>query len=187
MSKKGFVALTFDFRGCGKSDGVFKQQSQKMGIDDARAGLEFLLSQNVDRNRVGIMGSSFGGFVAAILMSEFDFVKSLALRVPAVYPDELLDAHVNDIQAYEYIPRKKWLDSVAYKGIAKFKGGLLIIEAGRDEVVHSWIVKNYYNSAIKAGKRRHHLLKGAEHSLRKNPKAFQEANKITVDWFLKTL
>ena len=52
LEESGIMAFAFDFRGCGESDGVFKDQTQRMGIDDARAGLEFLLGQNVDKNRM---------------------------------------------------------------------------------------------------------------------------------------
>ena len=46
LSEHGIMGLAFDFRGCGESDGEFKNQSHKMGVEDAVAGLEFLLSQN---------------------------------------------------------------------------------------------------------------------------------------------
>lgn len=129
LGEMGIMALAFDFRGCGESDGIFKDQTQRMGIDDGRAGLEFLLSQNVDKERIGIMGTSFGGFVAAILMGEFDYIKSLVLRVPAIFPEEIMDINVADLRVYSYEDRKKWLTSIAYDGISKFKGDLLVIQS----------------------------------------------------------
>ncbi|MBI4098074.1 MAG: alpha/beta fold hydrolase, partial [Candidatus Levybacteria bacterium] len=107
LARAGILALAFDFRGCGKSDGVFEQQTQRMGIDDAKAGLNFLLEQNVDKERIGIMGTSFGGFVTAILMNEFDYIKSLVLRVPAIFPEEIMDINVDDLRKYSYIEKEK--------------------------------------------------------------------------------
>lgn len=187
LSEKGFIALAFDFRGCGVSNGVFKNQTQRMGIDDARAGLEFLLKQNVDKNRIGIMGTSFGGFVASILMNEFDYIKSLVLRVPAIFPEEIMDINVTDLRVYSYVDRKKWLTSVAYEGISKFKGDLLVIQSENDEVVKDWIVRNYYYQAVNAEKRKIVVQKGAGHDLRENPSALKEFYKLTFNWFLKTL
>ncbi|MBI2621458.1 MAG: alpha/beta fold hydrolase [Candidatus Levybacteria bacterium] len=188
LSNKGIMALAFDFRGCGKSDGVFKNQTQRMGIDDSRASLEFLLSQNVDRKRIGIAGSSFGGFVAAILMSDFDFVKSLVFRAPAVYPNELLDTHVENIQdEYKKIKKGKWLDSVAYDGISNFRGKLLIIQSEKDEVVKSWVVQNYFDKAVRASKKELVIQKGAKHSLLDNKKLLGEFYDLMFDWFTKTL
>lgn len=187
LSKNGVIALAFDFRGCGESDGVFEEQSQRMGIDDAREGLKFLLEQNVDSNRIGISGSSYGCFVAAIIMQEFDFVKSLVFRAPAVYPDELLDAHVSSLQDHAYIKREKWLESIAYNGIEHFKGDLLIIQSENDEVVHPWVVEEYYNRAVNASKREMFILKGAKHSLIPTPELFEKSNEVTLEWLLKTL
>lgn len=187
LSNNGIIGLAFDFGGCGESDGVFKDQTQRMGIDDAKAGLEFLLSQNVDRNRIGVMGSSFGGFVAAIIIPEFEFIKSMILRVPAVYPDELLDINVGLIKDYYHIEKEKWLSSIAYDGISKFKGNLLVIQSEKDDVVKDWIVKNYYDRAENAAKRELFVQKGAGHSLHATPDLLKEFYKLTFDWFLETL
>ncbi len=186
LSNEGIMALAFDFRGCGESDGKFPDQTQKMGIDDARAGLEFLLKQNVDKNRIGIMGTSFGGFVAAILMNEFS-INSLILRVPAVYPNQVLDSHVKLISDLSKIEKEKWLTSFAYEGISKFKGSLLVIQSEKDEVVKDWIVKNYYDKAISSEIKKLVVQKEAGHDLRKTPSALKEFYDLTFDWFLKTL
>lgn len=187
FAEKGIMALAFDFRGCGESDGIFKEQTQRMGIDDARAGLEFLLKQNVDKNRIGVMGTSFGGFVAAILMAEFDSVKSLVLRAPAIFPEEIMDINVADLRVYSYIDRKKWLNSIAYNGISKFKGNLLVIQSEKDDVVKDWIVKNYYDRAENALKRELFVQKGAGHSLHATPDSLKEFYELTFNWFLETL
>lgn len=187
FADRGFVALAFDFRGCGESDGNFPNQTQRMGIDDARAGLNFLLNQNVDKNRIGIMGTSYGGFVAAILMSEFDYIKSLVLRAPAIFPEEIMDINVDDLRIYSYIERDKWLSSIAYDGISNFKGNLLVIQEEKDEVVKSWIVQNYYDRAINAVNKQLFVQKNAKHSLLDDPKLLEQFYKLTFDWFVKTL
>lgn len=187
LSENGFMAFVFDFRGCGESDGIFDNQTQRMGIDDAKAGLEFLLKQNVDKKRIGIMGTSFGGFVAATLIRDFNFIKSLVLRVPAIFPEEIMDINVKKIRDYDYIKKEKWLSSVAYDGISKFKGDLLVIQSENDQVVHDWIIQNYYDRAINTHKKELVVQKGAGHDLRENPSALEEFYQLTFDWFIKTL
>jgi uncharacterized protein len=186
LSAKGIMALAFDFRGCGESDGNFEEQKQRMGIDDGRAAIEFLLSQKVDPKRIGVIGTSFGGFVASILMKDYD-VKSLVLRAPAVYPNELLDINVKTIADYYHLEKDKWLSSVAYEGISHFKGNLLVIESEKDEVVRDWVVRNYYDRAENAAKKELFVQKGAGHDLRNNPESLEEFYKLTFDWFIKTL
>lgn len=187
LADRGFTALAFDFRGCGESDGKFEDKTQRMGTEDARAGLEFILGQNVDRNRIGIMGTSFGGFVTALIIPDFSFVKSIVLRVPAIYPDEILDIHVINISDYSNIDRERWESSAAFKGITTFKGDLLVIQSEKDEVVDPWIVQKYFNDANKTRQRKLVIQKGAGHNLRENKPALEEFYKITFDWFIKTL
>ena len=133
------------------------------------------------------MGTSFGGFVTAIIVPEFEFIKSIVLRVPAIFPEEIMDINVEDLRVYSYIDRKKWLASIAYDGISKFKGDLLVIQSEKDDVVKDWIVKNYYDQAKNAAKRELFVQKGAGHDLRQNPNALKEFYELTFDWFLKTL
>lgn len=188
LSEKGQITLAFDFRGCGKSDGIFEKQTQRMGIDDARAGLKYLLDQNVDNKRIGIVGTSFGGFVSAILMKDYgQSIKSLLLRAPAIYPDELLDTHVSSIEDFDSIKKEKWLDSIAYDGIADFKGNLFIIQSEKDKVVKSWVVENYFNRAINAQNKELFVQIGAEHSLLDDKKLLEQFYKLIYDWFLETL
>ncbi|OGH02834.1 MAG: hypothetical protein A2798_00145 [Candidatus Levybacteria bacterium RIFCSPHIGHO2_01_FULL_37_17] len=185
LSKNGIMAFAFDFRGCGESDGILEEGTQRMGIDDARGGLEFLLKQNVDKDRVGIFGSSFGGFVGAVIAGEYH-IKSIVFRAPAVYPDETLDTYVDSIEELDF-SREEWLSSIAYKGISKFKGNLLIIKNEKDEVVKPWVVKNYLTSAVHAIKKEMFVLKGASHSISEIPKLKKESDDKVVNWFLETL
>lgn len=188
LAQKGFMALAFDFRGCGESDGKFEDQSHEMGIEDAGASLKFLLSQNVDKKKIGIQGTSFGGYVTGMVLKDYDFIKSVVLRVPAAYSDNDLQLTPETFPKYVYFQnRKKWIDSSAYSGLKKFRGSLLVIESEKDELLPSEEVQKYYNVAKSTVKRKLFIHKNAEHSLSDNPKELREFYKITVNWFLETL
>ena len=78
---RGFAALRFNFRGAGRSDGVFDQGEGER--DDVRAALEHLASlPEVDANRSGLMGYSFGAMVAAEVAG--GHLRALALVSPPV-------------------------------------------------------------------------------------------------------
>lgn len=188
LAKNGIISLAFDFRGCGKSDGVFENQTQRMGIDDAGAGLDFLLSQDVDRARIGIQGTSFGGYVTGMLLKDVDFIKSVVLRVPAAYSDRDLQLTPETFPEYVYFQNKEnWIDSSAYEGLKKFRGNLLVIESEKDELLPPEEVQRYYNIAKMASKRKLYVQKGAGHSFADDPEGLKLFHKITVDWFLETL
>src|SRR3989344_461502 len=73
ISKRGVLGFAFNYRGCGVSDGEFKDQTVGMGIKDGKAAIEFFLSQKeVDKKRLGFSGGSFGGFLASLLANRFN-------------------------------------------------------------------------------------------------------------------
>jgi len=66
---EGYACLRFNFRGCGegpeKSEGKIEDTSLTGRIKDYLAALQFLQDTGrVDMDRLGIIGSSFGGMVA---------------------------------------------------------------------------------------------------------------------------
>jgi pimeloyl-ACP methyl ester carboxylesterase len=60
----GFALARFDFRGCGESSGAEEETTIATRIEDAEAVLGFLKSHPRLSGRVGLLGSSLGGFVA---------------------------------------------------------------------------------------------------------------------------
>jgi dipeptidyl aminopeptidase/acylaminoacyl peptidase len=71
LSEAGYVVLTFDYKGWGDSDGPKSRLAPYSRVADLQAALTFLGAQpEVDANRLGIYGTSYGGatvvFVAAI-------------------------------------------------------------------------------------------------------------------------
>lgn len=62
----GILALRFDFRGCGESEGDFEELSIGGEIGDAAKALEFVRGRgDVRRDRAGLLGMSLGGSIAA--------------------------------------------------------------------------------------------------------------------------
>ncbi|HEY2528732.1 MAG TPA: alpha/beta fold hydrolase [Xanthobacteraceae bacterium] len=65
LSDFGYVTLRFDMRGCGKSEGEFGRVICLEQVEDLGHALAFLATHPaVDPDRIGLIGSSFGGAVA---------------------------------------------------------------------------------------------------------------------------
>ena len=65
LSEFGYVTLRFDMRGCGKSEGEFGRVICLEQVEDLGNALDFLSRHPaVDPDRIGVIGSSFGGAVA---------------------------------------------------------------------------------------------------------------------------
>jgi dipeptidyl aminopeptidase/acylaminoacyl peptidase len=65
LTQAGYVALRFDFRGCGQSEGKRGDVIVDEEIADLRRAIDFLIAQpRVDAARIGVIGASLGGSVA---------------------------------------------------------------------------------------------------------------------------
>jgi hypothetical protein len=65
LSGLGYVTLRFDMRGCGDSQGTRGRTICLEQVEDTRAALDFLSRKdNVDPERIGVIGHSFGAAVA---------------------------------------------------------------------------------------------------------------------------
>lgn len=72
FSAAGLALARFDFRGCGQSTGTEPASTVGTRLEDARTVLKYLaLHRRLDR-RIGLLGSSLGGYVALHLAAELD-------------------------------------------------------------------------------------------------------------------
>lgn len=62
LNEAGYVALTFDYKGWGSSEGPRSRLAPYSRVADVQAALTFLgLQPNVDPERLGLYGTSYGG------------------------------------------------------------------------------------------------------------------------------
>ena len=76
----GYDAVRFDFRGCGESDGAFREQTLSDKLADLRAVVD-----HIDPESYALFGSSFGGKVALHTAATDDRVTAVATRAPVTY------------------------------------------------------------------------------------------------------
>src|SRR5208337_4739124 len=87
LAKAGIGSLRFDFRGSGNSEGNFSKMTVSSEIDDAMVALDFLSGQSwVDDERIGILGLSLGGGIAAVVSGRDDRVKATVLLSAVARP-----------------------------------------------------------------------------------------------------
>lgn len=183
LSEKGILGFAFNYRGCGVSEGEFKNQTVGMGIEDGKAAIKFFLSQKeVDRKRFGFLGGSFGGFIASLFISHFN-PKSLVLIAPAAYsPDVYRIQRDSDSDL-----RNNFEESSSYKELSRFKGNLLVVSCEFEDVLPSGMVDKYSEKAKQVIKKEDYLLKGANHRISINPEAAKVLKEKILSWFLETL
>jgi dipeptidyl aminopeptidase/acylaminoacyl peptidase len=65
LQELGYVTLRFDMRGCGESEGEHGRVICLEQVADTRNAVSFLAQQaHIDRERIAVIGTSFGGAVA---------------------------------------------------------------------------------------------------------------------------
>jgi len=86
FAKAGFNALYYDPRGFGASDGRVRQEIVPAQlVDDVRDAISFLVTlPEVDPDKVGLWGSSYGGGVMTQTASLDSRVRCVAVQVPFV-------------------------------------------------------------------------------------------------------
>lgn len=91
LEKAGIISLRFDFRGSGESEGGFEEVTPSGEISDGLRAVAVLAGQpRVDPERIGVLGLSLGGYVAACVAGQSKQIKSVALwsavaRLPEVF------------------------------------------------------------------------------------------------------
>ncbi|MHC1636060.1 MAG: alpha/beta hydrolase [Candidatus Methanospirareceae archaeon] len=183
LYKGGYASLRFNFRGCGSSnefsEGKLADSILTARVRDYVAALDFLEStKKVNMERIGVIGSSFGGCVAIVAKDP---------RVKAY----VIMATPYNLRRSEEILRdfgeKLYEDFARYdigEAISNLKRPILIIHGDKDDIVSVEDAERLYDKAGEPKKLE--IIKGGNH-------VFSDAShlgrifKICIKWFDKYL
>lgn len=182
----GSVCLTFDLRGHEANEAQKETVTRADNLRDLLVAYDWLAAHpEVDPESMAVVGISYGGYLAAIL-SELRAVRWLALRSPALYPDE--DWEVPKVKLHEHHDigayRKRRLEPAANRALtacARFRGHALVVESECDEVVPHQVTENYRNAFTTARSLTARMLRKADHGLSGRP-AQQAYTDVLVNW-----
>ena len=170
VAELGFICLTFDLRGHARSDGQRELVSREDNLRDLLAAYDVLASHpGADATALGVVGSSYGAYLAAI-MTSLRAVQWLALRAPALYNDadwELPKRRLHeDSDFWAYRMRAVAPEeNRALRACAAFHGDVLIVESEQDDVVPHPVIANYLAAFTHQRSLTHRLIKDADHGL----------------------
>ncbi|RFC41493.1 MAG: dipeptidyl-peptidase-4, partial [Verrucomicrobia bacterium] len=158
LSEFGFLVLKADLRsasGRGKAfiNAIYGQVGQAEVDDQAQAVKALWSRPYVDKNRVGIFGTSYGGSMAAWSI----------LRYPEVYAAAVSNSPVTDHRLYDSIYSERYMGLLpqnaegyartsAMTYAANLKGALLIYYGTADDNVHPKNALSLIQALQKAGK-----------------------------------
>jgi uncharacterized protein len=185
ISRLGCICFTFDLRGHAATSDLHACVTPEENMADVLAAYDLLAAHDsVDKNAMAVIGSSYGGYLAAILTSMRQ-VDWLVLRVPAIYRDSdwtqpKAQIDRTDLNAYRdlYLEPE---DSRALHACSQFAGDALIVESEKDTVVAHPTVASYSAAFRKTHSLGHRVLDGADHGLT-DPACRDAYHRIVSRW-----
>lgn len=148
LAEHGYASFAIDFRGCGESEGSFKDGSLQHRLDDAEAAYDYF-QQYVDS--ITVVGSSMGGHVASRLIQTKKADK-LILLYPAAYALEAEDKPLNDTFTKVLREEGSWKNSPIFPALMQYDNPVLIIYGENDTVVPKEVQEKYREIAKIKGK-----------------------------------
>lgn len=181
--KAGLALCRFDFRGSGESDGDYAESTIVSRIADLQAVLDYLEKHPALTGRVGLLGSSMGGFVALhVAARRRPAMPVVTWNAPATLRG-LQRSASSDVAGLG----SAFFDELATGVFADTPAGVafsLTIQAEHDEVVSPSHGQILFDRA--ADPRELHILKGADHRL-SDPAHRMEAVVLSLSWLSRYL
>ncbi len=202
LAQMGITVLRFDFRGSGESEGRFEDMTLSAEISDGLRAFEFLAGETgSDPSRLGILGLSMGGAVAAIAAGRLGGrVRSCALlnSVARPFEDLAFIAQLRNIDVagfpvefntflfgkafFDDLPAIRPLDE-----IVRARCPVLVVSGGADATVKPVRSREYMDALVS-----HHIsaefyhIEGADHTFASTRWERMVMGKVG-EWFDDTL
>lgn len=198
LADAGIAALRIDFRGSGESWGEFSQMTIETEVADAIAGIQFLRAdQRIDPDRVGILGLSLGGCIAAITSGRVGNLKASVLWAAVATPPlvflgrhsqaqvERMLQQVSDQAGWPVGPGfvRSVQEAQPLREIAGAGGPVLVVHGSADPVVPPSEGEAYAAALAKASiPHRHVVIDGADHTFNRRDWT-RRAIEESLAWF----
>jgi pimeloyl-ACP methyl ester carboxylesterase len=197
LNAQGIATFAFDFYGQGDSEGPFEALTTTTAVAQAQAAVDFVRQKGFQR--LGLMGSSFGGLVATLTAAQRHDLACLALKCPVVdFAEELRltlgDAEMVAWQSTDTIPNimggterirlryafyEDCLRQIAYEPAKTITAPALIVQGDQDECVP--LHQSQRLAAALTCPNRLELLPGADHQFT-NAADFTRMTTLIAEW-----
>ena len=166
----GCVCLTFDLRGHARTEQQRETVTREENLCDVLAAYDALAQQpEVNRDAIAVVGSSYGGYLAAILTA-LRKVRWLGLRAPALYKDENWDLPKRKLHEKQDLAEyRRHLVPVsrnrALQACTAYTGDVLLVESECDTIIPHVVIASYVAACVHARSMTHRIIAGADHAL----------------------
>ncbi len=184
MSEEGLAMLRFDFRGIGESEGSEEDNTVSKKLVDLSSAIQFVRSHMGPGVRLGLVGSSLGGFLSLIQASKDPSLKALVIWATPLHLDDLETKEQNE--DYPLPPRVFFEDLPNHRLLTLLPrvSNCLVIHGEEDELVSTEEAREIFRHLSLPKELL--LIGGADHRLTR-PEHRRRAIDLTVEWFKKSL
>jgi len=201
LLKEKIVTLRIDLYGHGESDGVLADITVSTGAASVTAAVDYLSTlENINKNKIGVFGSSYGGASTIAAASEDPRIKTIVFKAPASdfkqtpFLSQLSDKELKswEQKGVAYIGNKYTLKWSFYKDVLKthpdqyseankITAPALIIHGDKDTTVPLEHSRKLLESL--SGVKKLEIIEGADHRFSFPPDAKERIVKLATDWF----
>ena len=166
----GCVCLTFDLRGHARHASLRQEVTREDNLRDVLAAYDTLVARpHVDRSAIAVVGSSYGGYLGAILTSMRP-VRWLGLRAPALYLDKGWESPKLQLHKDQDLPTYRSnlvapAENRALQACQAFEGDALLVESEHDDLVPAEVIKSYRAALTQTRSLTYRCIAGADHGL----------------------
>jgi fermentation-respiration switch protein FrsA (DUF1100 family) len=180
FAQESIATVRFDFRGCGESEGLLAESSISRRWSDLKKVIARGLEMDGFDGRLGLLGSSLGGYLALLEASRNSQVRcvaawstpshlhDLAKRLPEASPVEFSQECYEDLLTVELLSRLENVQRV------------LIVHGEKDQQVPPEHGSRLYEVLDEPKALR--ILEKADHRF-SAPESREEAIRLTMEWF----
>jgi fermentation-respiration switch protein FrsA (DUF1100 family) len=182
LSREWMAMLRFDFRGIGESEGRIEDDTVSRRILDLGSAIGFIRSRRDLGNRIGLLGSSLGGYVSLIKASMDKEIRAVVIWATPFHLDDLksnkgTEGHPLPGEAFfEDLPKHRLLPL-----LPKI---CMVVHGEKDELVPVDQAWEIFHSL--AASKEIRVIEGADHRLTE-PAHRGRAMELSAEWFKKYL
>jgi alpha-beta hydrolase superfamily lysophospholipase len=182
LSARGIAVIRYDHQGCGESEGDLQKTTVSSRIKDLEAIVDLAVHHPLLGKRLGLLGSSMGGFISIFKGASDSRVRALVLWATPVRIEGKDQGAEEDAQLQDtfYTDAKKYDASKAIKGLSN----CLLLHGGADEIVPLAHAESLYQAAHPP--KHLEVFRGGDHRF-SNSRHRQKAIRMSLEWFQKYL
>jgi pimeloyl-ACP methyl ester carboxylesterase len=192
LYRRGLSSIRFDFRGCGESDGRIENSHVTNRLRDLGAVIAYVTGK-LGFDKVGLFGSSMGGFISILKATSSSKVKALVTLSAPYSMAEILDLHFSYSEMFELdnvVLGSSFTEDLKAHGnltpelISKIHSPTLIFHGNLDGIVPIGHAHRLYTDL--KNEKRIEIIQGGDHVF-SNPIQLNWIIQTSVEWFQKYL